>query len=434
MFQRLKPLLTGVVLAPLLLLGTAPLALASQPAAQPASQPASGSGSADGSQTVQREVSFEVQNVNRSAIPCEADGKTYTVRGTITGPQEALDDPQAVTLFLHGLSYGEFFGNYSEQPGYNFAEKQAAAGHVTVTVDRLGYDSSDKPDGTGICFGSRADIAHQIVTQLRSGAYQATDATTAPAFPEVVLAGHSVGGIIAQAAAYSFGDIDGLMVLSYSDTTVSPAAMGALETAIAACKAGGSVSEGNPGAPGYVYFGADTPEMFIKAHFFTQNADPVVVNTTAALRNMDPCGDITSYMAAADTNKANIASITTPTLVLIGGEDAIYPIQAEEQAALLTGVQDITSVTIPATGHALTLHNTKDQFSAEVSAWLDTHGFGSSQMGQMPSGGADTGVPGTPPVEGTNEDATGLAALAGALIIAAAGIFTTRRRTTVNTN
>lgn len=448
MFQRFTPLMTGVVLTPLLLLGAAPLAHAAQPAAQPgalpAALPASGAGSADESQTVQRDVSFEVQNVNRSKIPCEADGKTYTVRGTITGPQQALDNPQAVTLFLHGLSYGEFFGNYSEQPGYNFAEKQAEAGHVTVTVDRLGYDSSDKPDGTGtgICFGSRADIAHQIVTQLRGGAYQADDAAAAPAFPEVVLAGHSVGGIIAQAAAYSFGDIDGLMVLSYSDTTVSPAAMGALETAIAACEAGGATSEGEPGAPGYVYFGADTPEMFIMAHFFTPNADPVVVDTTAALRNMDPCGDITSYKAAVDTNKANVASITTPTLVLTGGEDAIYPVPAQEQAALLTGVQDITSVTIPATGHALTLHNTKDQFSAELSSWLDARGFGASQMGQTPVGGADTGVAGTPAAStatsmtanGTSagDTATGIAALAGALIMGAAALLTGRRRATAS--
>ncbi|WP_028278495.1 alpha/beta hydrolase [Arthrobacter sp. H5] len=423
MLPHLKPLLTGIVLAPLLLLGAAPLAQSAGPAA----------GSADGSQTVQREVSFEVQNVNRSKIPCEADGETYTVRGSITGPQHALDDPQAATLFLHGLSYGEFFGNYTEQPGYNFAQKQAAAGHVTVTVDRLGYDSSDKPDGTGICFGSRADIAHQIVTQLRSGEYQADDAAGAPAFEEVVLAGHSVGGIIAQAAAYSFGDIDALMVLSYSDTTVSPAAMGALETAIAACEAGGGISEGDPGSPGYVFFGTDTPEMFTMAHFFTQNADPVIVDTTAAMRNMDPCGDITSYMAAVETNKANIGSITTPTLVLIGGEDAIYPIQAEEQAALLTGVQDITSVTIPATGHAVTLHNTKDEFSAEVSAWLDSRGFGTSQMGQMPSGGADTGVAGTPAASNTNENAyeiiTGIGVVTGALVLAAGAAFGISRRT-----
>lgn len=76
-----------------------------------------------------------------------------------------------------------------------------------------------------ICFGSRADVAHQIVQQLRSGKYT-TDGATSLAFPQIVLAGHSVGGLIAQAEAYTFGDIDGLVVLSYSDTDVSPAAKG----------------------------------------------------------------------------------------------------------------------------------------------------------------------------------------------------------------
>ena len=408
MFQHAKPLLTGIVLSPLLLLGTAPLVQAAQPA--------SGSGSVNGSQTVQREVSFEVQNVNRSKIPCEADGQTYTVRGSITGPREALEDPQAVTLFLHGLSYGEFFGNFDEQPGYNFAEKQAAAGHVTVTVDRLGYDSSDKPDGTGICFGSRADVAHQIVTQLRSGDYQADDAAGGPAFEKVVLAGHSVGGIIAQAEAYSFGDIDGLMVLSYSDTDVSPAAMMALQTAVAECEAGGGPVEGDSGPGGYVYFGAATPEMFIMAHFFTDNADPTVVQTTASMRNRDPCGDITSYMAAVDTNLANIDQIDVPVLVATGGEDAIYPVPADKQASLLTGSDDVTAVTIPATGHAVTLHRTADEFQAEVSQWLVDHDFGGRVM---PVGGVDTGAGGTAGSEGGNPwylPVGGALLLAGAVV------------------
>ncbi|NJC22659.1 pimeloyl-ACP methyl ester carboxylesterase [Arthrobacter pigmenti] len=401
---------------PLLLLGVGPVVAAG----------AGGDGSAA---TVQHAVSFTVQNVNNSKIACEADGQTYTVRGHITGPQEALENPSSVTLFLHGLSYGEFFTNYNAQPDYNFAQKQAAAGNVTVTIDRLGYDSSDKPAGMGICFGSRADIAHQIVDQLRGGQYGMGDGTRSiPAFDQVVIAGHSVGGIIAQATAYSFGNVDGLMVLSYSDTTVSPAAMQAMQTATAECQAGGGPSEG--GAPGYVYFGAATPEQFIMAHFFTDNADPAVIETTASMRNLDPCGDIMSYMGAVDANKANVASITVPTLVLIGGDDAIYPIQAEDQAALLTGVQDLTSVTIPATGHAVTLHNTKDEFSNEVSTWLNDRNFGSSQMGQMPVGGADTGVSGAAGTEGTDRSSAVLFGVAGLALLTAAAVHILRRRTT----
>ncbi|WP_334684260.1 hypothetical protein [Arthrobacter sp. CAN_A6] len=61
-------------------------------------------------------MSFEVQHLKRSAIPFEADGETYIVRGSITGPQQTLEDPQAVTLLLYGLSNGEFFSNHTARP------------------------------------------------------------------------------------------------------------------------------------------------------------------------------------------------------------------------------------------------------------------------------------------------------------------------------
>lgn len=89
--------------------------------------------------------------------------------------------------------------------------------------------------------------------------------------------------------------------------------MQALETVVAECEAGGGLSDGDTGSPGYVYFGAANPEQFVMAHFFTDNADPVVVDTTANMRNLDPCSDIMSYTAAVDANKANVASISVPT-------------------------------------------------------------------------------------------------------------------------
>lgn len=350
-------------------------------------QPAAHAATAAESGVVQRAVTFTVVNRNRSLIACKSDGATYQVRGHITGAMTDLAHPQTATLLLHGLSYGEFFSNYTAQPGYNFARNQAEAGHVTVTVDRLGYGASDKPVGADICFGSRADIAHQMVQQLRAGSYT-TSGAVSPTFPKVVLAGHSVGAIIAQAEAYSFGDIDGLVLLSYSDTDVSLSAQAALGIAIDQCKAGGQRQGGTTGPNGYIYFGADTPEKFIEGHFYTPNADPKVVETTAALRNRDPCGDILSYKTAVAANLANVGKIKTPTLVLAGGRDAIYPVPATKQASLLTGSEDVTPVTVPETGHALTLHRSADQFEAHLSSWLVGHQFGGWVM---PAGAADTG-------------------------------------------
>jgi len=109
------------------------------------------------------------------------------------------------------------------------------------------------------------------------------------------------------------------------------------------------------------------------------NASPVVTATTAAIRNQDPCGDILSYNAAVATNLANVDEIDVPAFVLIGAQDAIYPVPASTQAALLTGSDDVTAVTLPATGHAVTLHRTADEFQLAVSRWLDSRGFGDAR-------------------------------------------------------
>lgn len=328
---------------------------------------------------VEQAVSFTVTNTNGTGVPGAADGEEYTVRGTVTAPAGALEDPGAVTLLLHGLGYGEFFGNFEEQGGYDFARAQAEDGHVTVTVDRLGYDASDHPEGAALSFGSRADVAHQIVTQLRSGDYAVEedgDGGDAAAFEEVVLAGHSVGGMIAQIEAYSFGDVDGLMVLSYSDTVVSAAAQRDLQSALTRCYAGGGPAEGDSGVGGYTNFGGETPEQFVAAHFHLPGADDGVAAATAARRNLDPCGDLTSYGPSVVSNLERVGEIAVPVLVLTGGEDRIYPVPADPQAALFTGSDDVTAVTVPATGHALVLHESEDVVQDEISSWLDGRGFG----------------------------------------------------------
>lgn len=397
------------------------LLMAAAAAAGAATVPVHTGSSVAGGEVVQRAVSFAVRNVNGTSIDCKTDGASYTVRGHITGTAQALADPQAVTLLLHGLSYGEFFSNFTAVPGYNFAQQQAEAGHVTVTVDRLGYGASDKPVGQNICFGSRADIAHQMVQQLKAGTYSTTGVGSVK-FPKVVLAGHSVGSIIAQTEAYTFGDIDGLMVLSYSDTDVSLAATAALAIATQQCQAGGMRQHGDGGPAGYVWFGADTPEKFIEAHFYTPGADPTVVNAVAAMRSEDPCGDILSYKKAVAADLANIGKISVPTLVLIGGRDAIYPVPADKQASLLTGTADVTAVTIPDTGHALTFHRSKDQFQAQVSMWLADHQFGGWAM---PVGSADTG--------GGSADAASRPLLMGSgvlLLTLAGGVLVFGRRRT----
>ncbi len=339
-------------------------------------------GSDDGPAFVELPVSFEVRNVNRTAIPCEADGRTYTLEGVMTVPVAALkgDDYDAVTLVVHGLGYGAFFSNFEEVEGYDFAAKAVRAGNVTVAIDRLGYGDSPQPDGFGICFGSHADMAHQVVDQLRSGAYRA-GSIDAPAFDSVVLAGHSVGGLIAEATAYTFDNVDGLVVLSWSDVVMSELAMDYAARAVEECETtGGKTSE--EGAPGYVAYGA-TELDFVIGHFATGHAPPEVITTTAERRNINPCGDLLSFGAAVETNLANVGRIDVPVLVLTGLLDNFFPAPASvrQQTPLYTGTDDVTGVVLPATGHALTLHDTRNLFAADVKDWLRERGLSGPPVG-----------------------------------------------------
>lgn len=122
-----------------------------------------------------------------------------------------------------------------------------------MVVDRLGYVSSNKPDGFQICVGSRADIAHQMVLALKSGNDDA-DGMKAPAFGKVALAGHSYGGQIAQVEAHSFGDIDGLIVTGYSDRVQSDLLKSNAAYAASVC-ATGRLRVGGTGPAGYAPFG-----------------------------------------------------------------------------------------------------------------------------------------------------------------------------------
>lgn len=57
---------------------------------------------------VERSVSFTVQNINRTAIDCASDGGTIRSAG-ISSARPAPWMTPTPTLYLHGLSYGEFF-------------------------------------------------------------------------------------------------------------------------------------------------------------------------------------------------------------------------------------------------------------------------------------------------------------------------------------
>jgi pimeloyl-ACP methyl ester carboxylesterase len=241
----------------------------------------------------------------------------------------------------------------------------AERGIASVVIDRIGYGRSGRPAGPHSCIGAQADVAHQIVQQLRSGGYELVGGP-AISFGRVALAGHSAGSAISQIEAYSFDDVDAVMVLSYADLGPSVRTLGALTQAVLTCLGGG-----NP--PGHAPFGQSDADF--QALMF-HDADPAVVKAVSAMRNPEPCGDDASLLAAIATDVREVPSITVPVLIVLGDHDAVFPPPAQEsQRRLFSGSQDVTTETIPDTGHAVTVERSAAKTRDAVVSWLCARSF-----------------------------------------------------------
>ena len=319
-------------------------------------------------------VEFQVQNVNHSALDCPTDGETYTVRGSIVGPRRDLRSGRAetTTLYLHGLAFGQFLFDFKELPNFDYAERQATRGLTSVVIDRLGYGDSDKPAGVSSCLGGQADVAHQIAQQLKAGTFDVTSGRRAPRFRQVILAGHSIGGLIAELTAVSFPDaIDGLAVIAFSNNAATPLKMQTAQESLSICSAGGELSDGTSGAPGYAYFG-QTPEAFASSVFF--NPTPRALDATVARRTRNPCGDLATVMQGSQVNLANLGSIDVPVLLIIGAQDRLYsPPAVEDEASRFTGTRDVTFRIVHGVGHAISLDGDGRAFARRIAPWLESY-------------------------------------------------------------
>jgi hypothetical protein len=326
---------------------------------------------ADG--TVVREVSFHVQNTNTSGVRCPSDNADYTVHGHLVGPQSVLagPGPRAVTLYLGGEDGGEWNWRMTAVPGYDWPADMARLGYVSLTIDMLGYGASGHPDGEQSCWGSQADVAHQIITQLRGPSYT-VDRGAPVQFTKIALAGHDAGGAIAEIEAYSYKDINGLALVTYADQGFTPLLMERLARAGTVCAAGGEPSYPG-GPPGYYYM--ERPDEYQPDLFY--DADPAVIDAVIRLRERNPCGGIQWATPAVTINTVRDAEIKPPVLLVIGGEDKIWTQEGWAlQQGHFSGSSDVTARSIPGTGHYPMFEQTLPQFREIFANWLAGHHLG----------------------------------------------------------
>jgi hypothetical protein len=316
---------------------------------------------AESGSTAEAGVSFTVRNTNRSSVPCPADGRTYTVRGTLIGPADALaaGTTHRINVLVHDITTGGWFWRMPGHPDLDYAGRLADEGEVSLVIDRLGYDSSPVARGMSPCLGSQADALHQVIQQVRAG----TAAIPEP--DDVIVHGHSVGAAIAQAEASKWKDVDGLVLMSWSDAGVSPRAIKESALQHSACL----LSGGRSGAPrGYAWY-ARTQADFKSIHFATAAAD--VQADAAALRNPDPCGDALSLAQLVVLGNVLTRAIDVPVLLQFGGRDVLNrPGAPNLQRVAYAPQAEVTVHTDPAAGGALPLEAGAADLRTRVRDWL----------------------------------------------------------------
>lgn len=270
-------------------------------------------------------------------------------------------------MYLTGLETGEWNWRLTSVAGYDWPARMAAAGDASLTIDMLGYGASGRPSGDFACYGSQADVVHQLVASLRSGRYH-LDGGAPVAFDHVVLIGHDVGGAIAQIEAYSYRDVDALVVATWADQGQTPLLDERAARASAVCTGGG-----DPAQPTYFFMERDDE---YRADLF-YDADPAVVAAFGRLRERNPCGYMSSALPAIATDVARLREIHVPVLLAIGANDKIFT-QAgwEQERNWYSGSRDVTAVSLPGTGHYPMLERTAPRFRALVAAWLARRGLG----------------------------------------------------------
>lgn len=311
-----------------------------------------------------RKVAFSVENENATPVACHPDGETYRLRGELVGPRSDLfgASMERVNVLVHDLTSGSWFWHLRRQPSYDYATRLAARGETSLVIDRLGYDASSLADGNATCLGAQADMLHQVIQHLRSGHYDLpASAELPPAVEHVVVHGHSVGAAIAQVEAGQFDDVDGLVLMSWSDSGASSRAVDEASQQSQLCVKGED----------YASFGQGARE-YRRLLFAT--APRAVQRSATARRNPSPCGDPLSLgqMLSASTSTTT-RKIEVPVLLLFGGRDKLNRADAaRRQAASYSSSVVVTRRTIVGAGNALPLERSAAKTRGHVLRWLAT--------------------------------------------------------------
>jgi alpha-beta hydrolase superfamily lysophospholipase len=340
---------------------TGALGVLTATAALTAPLPVPSAAASDAPRVSSRAVVVDVEDTNATGAVCLPDEGSYRLRGRLVGPTRVLDGRAGstrVNVLVHDAGTAGWMWRLPGHPGYDYARRLADHGETSLVLDLLGYGASRLPDARATCLGAQADMLHQVVQHLRSGHYRFADADLAgpPAAAHVVTHGLGQGAGIAQLEAGTFDDVDGLVLMSWTDGGATTLARRTAAQQAASCLGG------DERAPL-----ATTAGDYRRLYF--DSAPAAVQRAAARRRTQDPCGDVISAPSFSLATRLAAGRVDAPVLLLHGARDALRQADARRSQAQAYPTE-VSTRTFAGAGSALPLERPAAKVRRTVLRWL----------------------------------------------------------------
>ncbi len=292
----------------------------------------------------------------RVAVTDPHSGRTWRCAAEFTVPP----DPRPTLLIaVHGATYNRWYWNPDERPEqHSFVRVAAQRGYATVNVDRIGYGSSDDPDGGLLSLDLHAATVNAIAGVAR-------DRLAGLRFHRVVGVGHSVGTYVLMTALNGDHALDAAVLtgISHARTDADP------------------VSINVPAASDEKFAGRNTADYLTlpvagRAQFYhLPTTSPEMLAADVRARDTVGTGDLTGIPDLI----ARPCRAAVPLCLALGLDDWLFVASDTDEfrraeAAWYPDAASIDFLLYADTGHDINLHAAGPKALSDYLDWIDAHG------------------------------------------------------------
>lgn len=280
--------------------------------------------------------------------------------------------PRTVQVLQPGGTYNHTYWDSTYRGGiYSYVNAATAAGYATFTFDRIGTGNSTIPPYATMSIEREAVALHDVVTALRSGGVRARP------FSHVITVGHSFSSAVGAVEAARYDDVDGYIHTGHAHI-VSGTALDFLATAT--IDANLDPKFAGRGLDGYITTRPGTRGFYHSPK--TSNADIIALDeATKDIHSSVEGPQILAFTLPPTPADAITRQVTTPTLLMFGGEDGFFcgagvfdcdnlaAIRAYEAPYWYANGANVTFAVVPGAGHSFQLSTAEPVAAIIMLAW-----------------------------------------------------------------